>query len=83
MLNGLVKIEATVNWACYGGVSVMGIFMRDVWLSVKLENACDNAKSQEALQTLKVAHTRGLNPSFILKDITGQDFRPIGSSRSQ
>lgn len=38
--------------------------MRDVWLSIKPGNACDNAESQEALQALKVPHTRGPNPLF-------------------
>lgn len=48
LLNGLVKIEATVYWACYGGVSARGIFMRYVWPGVKPGNVHDNAKSQEA-----------------------------------
>lgn len=66
LLNRLIKIEATVNWACYGGVSVRGIFMRDVWPGVKLGNVHDNAKSQEALQGLKVPHTRGGKSFFHL-----------------
>lgn len=53
LLNSLIKIEATVHWACYGGVSVRGIFMRDVWTRVKLGNVCDNAKNQVAAQALK------------------------------
>lgn len=65
LLNGLVKIEATVYWARYGGVSVREIFMRDVWPpGVKPGNVRDNAKSQEAAQALKVPHARGAESLF-------------------
>lgn len=65
LLNGLVKIETTVYWACYGGVSVRGIFMRDVWPpGVNPGNVRDNAKSQEAAQALKVPHARGAESLF-------------------
>lgn len=76
LLNGLVKIEATVYWARYGGVNVRGVFMRDVWPGVKLGKRTWQYQEPRGMAgTESTSHHRDESPFFILKDVSVQDFR--------